>query len=220
MSCARTVAAPRSYGNWGRLVQRFAALAFAASCMRPAGAAERPIKIVAFGDSLMAGYQLAAKRRFPGAARKGAQGQGPQRRGRQRRRVRRHRLGRACPARLVGAGRHRRGDRRARRQRHAARRRSQGHARGAGADRQPAEAARHRGDAVRHAGGAELRRGLRKGVQRDLSGACLGARSSSSIRSSSTASRPMPSSISATACIRPRPASKRLSHESHQRLRS
>ena len=61
---SRTVA-PRSYGNWGRLVQRFAALALAALVYGSAAAAERPVKIVAFGDSLMAGYQIAMKDAFP-----------------------------------------------------------------------------------------------------------------------------------------------------------
>src|SRR5688572_6894059 len=61
---SRTVA-PRSYGNWGRLVQRFAILAFAAVLCGPAAAQERPIRIVAFGDSLMAGYQLGMKDAFP-----------------------------------------------------------------------------------------------------------------------------------------------------------
>ena len=61
---SRTVV-PRSYGNWGRLVQRFAALAVAAMLWSPAAARERPIRIVAFGDSLMAGYQLAMKDAFP-----------------------------------------------------------------------------------------------------------------------------------------------------------
>jgi acyl-CoA thioesterase-1 len=61
---SRTVA-PRSYGNRGRLVQRFAALVLAAMVYGPAMATERPVKIVAFGDSLMAGYQLAMKDAFP-----------------------------------------------------------------------------------------------------------------------------------------------------------
>jgi acyl-CoA thioesterase-1 len=47
------------------LVQRFAILAFAAVLYGPATAQERPIRIVAFGDSLMAGYQLAMKDAFP-----------------------------------------------------------------------------------------------------------------------------------------------------------
>ena len=136
-----------------------------------AGAAERPIKIVALGDSLTAGYQLPAERGVPGAARTGAQGQGARGRDRQCRRLRRYQLRRAGAARLVGAGRHRRGDPRARRQRHAARHRSQGHARGAGRDRPPPEGAPHRGAAVRHAGGAESWRRT------------MGARSTRSIRS-------------------------------------
>lgn len=59
--------APRSYGKPARKVQRLAAAlallwsAFAA----PAGAAERPVRIVALGDSLSAGYQLAASEAFP-----------------------------------------------------------------------------------------------------------------------------------------------------------
>jgi acyl-CoA thioesterase I len=62
---SRTVV-PRSYGNWGRLVQRFAAaLALAALLGGPAQPAERPVKIVAFGDSLMAGYQIALTDAFP-----------------------------------------------------------------------------------------------------------------------------------------------------------
>jgi acyl-CoA thioesterase-1 len=47
------------------LVQRFAALALAVVLCGPAAAQERPIRIVAFGDSLMAGYQLAMKDAFP-----------------------------------------------------------------------------------------------------------------------------------------------------------
>jgi acyl-CoA thioesterase-1 len=47
------------------LVQRFAALVLAAMVCGPAMATERPVKIVAFGDSLMAGYQLAMKDAFP-----------------------------------------------------------------------------------------------------------------------------------------------------------
>jgi acyl-CoA thioesterase I len=47
------------------LVQHFAAAAFAVLVCGPAAAAERPVKIVAFGDSLMAGYQIAIKDAFP-----------------------------------------------------------------------------------------------------------------------------------------------------------
>ena len=170
---SRTVA-PRSYGNWGRLVQRFAAPALAVLLWRAgrgARAAGQDRGVRRFADGRLPARD---ERRLPGAARTGAQGQRRQRAGRQCRRVRRHRVRRAFAARLVGAGRHRCRDGRAWRQRHAARHRSQGHASRAGADRQPAEAARYRGDAVRHAGGAELWGGLCQGVQRDLSGACLG----------------------------------------------
>jgi acyl-CoA thioesterase-1 len=48
------------------VVQRFAAaLGLAGALMGPVWAAERPVKIVAFGDSLMAGYQLAVSAAFP-----------------------------------------------------------------------------------------------------------------------------------------------------------
>src|SRR5262245_57439332 len=64
--CARTCSALRSYGNWGRLVQRFAVVAAAAvTIWTPATASDRPIKIVALGDSLTAGYQIAASAAFP-----------------------------------------------------------------------------------------------------------------------------------------------------------
>lgn len=62
--------APRSYGKRPRHVQRLAA-AFAVACValawmaNPAFAAERTIKVVAFGDSLSAGYQLPASAAFP-----------------------------------------------------------------------------------------------------------------------------------------------------------
>jgi acyl-CoA thioesterase-1 len=71
-SCARAGSrSPRSYGKWGRLVQRFAAAILlagvAASAWTPgwAAPAERPVKIVALGDSLMAGYQLPLSEAFP-----------------------------------------------------------------------------------------------------------------------------------------------------------
>jgi acyl-CoA thioesterase I len=61
---------PRSYGVLGRLVQRLAAAAVAVSAvLGPAvgasEASERPVKIVALGDSLTAGYQLPAGEAFP-----------------------------------------------------------------------------------------------------------------------------------------------------------
>ena len=100
-------------------------LALARRCCPPAAAAERPIRIVVLGDSLSAGFGLAGAGRAAGEARARAQGQGAQRRDRERRRVGRHRGGRACAARLVGAGGNRRGDPRTRRQRCAARHRSE-----------------------------------------------------------------------------------------------
>jgi acyl-CoA thioesterase-1 len=62
--------AHRSYGKWTRKVQRLAAaLAIAAAAVGwvagAAGAPGRPIKIVAVGDSLTAGYQLPANASFP-----------------------------------------------------------------------------------------------------------------------------------------------------------
>jgi acyl-CoA thioesterase I len=62
--------ASRSYGKWTRNVQRLAraiaiVLVFWLGIASPAGAAERPVKIVALGDSLTAGYQLPASAAFP-----------------------------------------------------------------------------------------------------------------------------------------------------------
>jgi acyl-CoA thioesterase-1 len=56
---------PRSYGKPARLVQRFALALFLALAAAPAPAQERPVKIVALGDSLTAGYQLPASAAFP-----------------------------------------------------------------------------------------------------------------------------------------------------------
>jgi acyl-CoA thioesterase I len=58
------------------LVQRVAALALAALVCGSAVAAERPIRIVAFGDSLMAGYQLAMKDAFPAQLERALQAKG------------------------------------------------------------------------------------------------------------------------------------------------
>ena len=156
-------------------------------------AADQPVKIVALGDSLIAGYQLPAGDAFPVRLERALRAQGRRGRDRQCRRLRRHQLGRAGAARLVGAGGHRRGDPGAWRERHAARRRSEGDARGARRDRPPAEGAPHRGAAVRHAGAAESRAGLRARVQSDLSGARRRRMACCSIRFSSTASPPTPS---------------------------
>lgn len=67
--CSATLR-PRSYGNGGGLVQRFlrqAALAWAVAAIvsGAALAADQPVKIVALGDSLTAGYQLPASAAFP-----------------------------------------------------------------------------------------------------------------------------------------------------------
>jgi len=67
---ARPNSAPRSYGNRPRKVQQLAAaLVFAVlalvSAHGAAEAAERTIKVVALGDSLTAGYQLAGSDAFP-----------------------------------------------------------------------------------------------------------------------------------------------------------
>jgi acyl-CoA thioesterase-1 len=73
----RTVSDTRSYGNWGRLVQRFAAAAaIAALACGPLAAAERPVKIVAFGDSLMAGHQLPVSAAFPAQLEKALKAKG------------------------------------------------------------------------------------------------------------------------------------------------
>jgi acyl-CoA thioesterase-1 len=58
---------PRSYGNPRAGVQRLAALTLLAWLFLPvsARAADQPVKIVAMGDSLTAGYGLAAKDAFP-----------------------------------------------------------------------------------------------------------------------------------------------------------
>lgn len=59
------------------MVQRFAAaLAIAAALLAPAAAAEKPIKIVAFGDSLMAGYQLPMSAAFPAQLEKALKAKG------------------------------------------------------------------------------------------------------------------------------------------------
>jgi acyl-CoA thioesterase-1 len=62
---------PRSYGKLAHLVQRLAAALVAAlvaavvAAMPVHASADRPIKIVAFGDSLVAGFQLPASAAFP-----------------------------------------------------------------------------------------------------------------------------------------------------------
>ncbi len=57
---------PRSYGNRPGPVQRFAALAVTIACLlAPLAAAAEPVKIVALGDSLTAGFGLAAEAAYP-----------------------------------------------------------------------------------------------------------------------------------------------------------
>ena len=60
---------PRSYGSWSALVQVFAqvvaALALAVPLAGPAPGADRPVRIVALGDSLTAGLGLPANAAFP-----------------------------------------------------------------------------------------------------------------------------------------------------------
>ena len=61
----------RSYGAFARRVQKlyirytFAALAILAGAVLPVSTAERPVKLVAFGDSLTAGFGLPADQAFP-----------------------------------------------------------------------------------------------------------------------------------------------------------
>jgi acyl-CoA thioesterase-1 len=56
----------RSYGKWRAAVQRLAAgLAMLCLAMVAAEASERPVKIVALGDSLTAGFQLPQSAAFP-----------------------------------------------------------------------------------------------------------------------------------------------------------
>ncbi len=92
---AVTVRPSRSYGNRGGLVQRIAGRCWSlAMCLVPAlaRAADRPVRIVALGDSLTAGYGLPDDDAFPAKLQARAEGQGHRRRRRQRRRLRRHRL--------------------------------------------------------------------------------------------------------------------------------
>ena len=78
-SCVRTGynAALRSYGKRARLVQLFAAAACCLMALAAAAApAERPVKIVALGDSLTAGYQVPAGAAFPTRLEKALQAKG------------------------------------------------------------------------------------------------------------------------------------------------
>lgn len=73
----------RSYGNWGALVQRLALFlaalwtAFVVAAVLPGiASAQQPIKIVALGDSLTAGYQLPESAAFPSQLARALQAKG------------------------------------------------------------------------------------------------------------------------------------------------
>jgi acyl-CoA thioesterase I len=55
----------RSYGHFGRVVQRLLLAAAIGGFFAPAGAQERPLRIVALGDSLTAGLGLPANQALP-----------------------------------------------------------------------------------------------------------------------------------------------------------
>src|SRR5262245_2688520 len=73
-------ALPRSYGVWAVRVQTVvlvaAALALAGLAAGPAPAADRPVRIVALGDSLTAGLGLPADGAFPAKLEKALGGKG------------------------------------------------------------------------------------------------------------------------------------------------
>jgi acyl-CoA thioesterase I len=67
-SLAGRPALPRSYGSYGARVQTFAPVVIALALalpMRAPAAADRPVRIVALGDSLTAGLGLPVDRAFP-----------------------------------------------------------------------------------------------------------------------------------------------------------
>ena len=71
------VLAPRSYGMAPAQVQRLAAACVALWFVAGAAlAADKPVKIVALGDSLMAGYQLSAADTVPGRLEQALKGKG------------------------------------------------------------------------------------------------------------------------------------------------
>ena len=106
--CRRAAHVTGPYGAWPGLQSAVAAAscrrwrALAVADGRPARA--RPVKLVAFGDSLTAGYKLPADAAFPAVLETALRAKGYDVDGRQCRRVGRHRRGRARAARLVGAG--------------------------------------------------------------------------------------------------------------------
>src|ERR1700716_2447397 len=66
----------RSYGGWRALVQTAALVALALAFAEPAKAAERPVRIVALGDSLTAGFGLPADATFPAKLEKALRAKG------------------------------------------------------------------------------------------------------------------------------------------------
>src|SRR3981189_3940286 len=71
---------PRAYGGWSALVQVCAmvvgGLALAVALTGPAAGADRPVRIVALGDSLTAGLGLPANAAFPARLVKALKGKG------------------------------------------------------------------------------------------------------------------------------------------------
>jgi acyl-CoA thioesterase-1 len=66
----------RSYGGWAVLVQSVIAVAFALAAAAPVAGADRPVRIVALGDSLTAGLGLSAADAFPAKLEKALRAQG------------------------------------------------------------------------------------------------------------------------------------------------
>ena len=117
----------RALGLCGRPV-RFCLRRSRCGPVSPAHGADGPVRIVAFGDSLTAGYGLPAAAAFPAKLEKALAAKGEAVEISNAGRLRRYRGGRARAPRLVGARGHRSRHPRARRQRHAARPRSAGDA--------------------------------------------------------------------------------------------
>src|SRR5262245_60175068 len=69
---------PRSYGGWVARVQSAILLALALAFAAPnaSAAAEKPVRIVALGDSLTAGYGLPADAAFPAKLQKALKAKG------------------------------------------------------------------------------------------------------------------------------------------------
>ena len=213
---ARPRSAPRSYGKLALKVQRLAVAFVMAGLVfnglvAAANAAERTIKVVALGDSLTAGFQLRGSAAFPVQLEQALKAKGLA--------VEVANAGVSGDtttgglARLdwsvpegtdavileLGANDMLRGvDPKVPRE-------------ALGRNRASPEGPPYRGAVVRDAGGAELGRGLWPRVRCDLSGAWPRRTTCCSIRSFWTGSWAIPSSTSATACIRPAKAWRRSS---------